>query len=129
MNELSKDLRCILLFSGIEIWLEYERAERLLELLKTLKEVKFVEINGSLINTSSIQGVFPAREVEDMRRRKTGLWKCRRETWHLKGQLCDCTAPVESFEAPPDDRTAEERENDERALAKLRDMMKNIGSG
>ncbi len=129
MNELSKNLKCISIRNGVEIWLEHDRAENLIRALENLTDKKFINIDGQIINTSDIVGVFDAVTMADTTRRKNFEWKCKKGTWHAKNQLCDCSSQAEEFVVPPDERTEEEKEADARGLEKLRQMAKTIGSG
>lgn len=87
MNEVSKQLMCIKMKSGVEIWIEKEKAQRLIDLLG-LPESRFVDLEGGVINSASIEGVYPAQFMEDLTRRKNGMWQCHTGYWHDKGQQC-----------------------------------------
>ena len=73
--------------SRIEIWVEKEKAEKLINLLGTTK-TKFVEIENEIINSADIEGVFSAKTMEDLTRRKNGQWKCNLGYWHQRGEKC-----------------------------------------
>ena len=89
-TELSKSLMCVIIRGGIEIWLEKERAEKLIQMLTVIKESKFIEFNGQILNTADITGIFTPDVMEEKTRRRNGEWKCRLENWHGKGEKCDC---------------------------------------
>ena len=86
-QELSKNLMCIKMRSGIEIWIEKEKAQKLIDLLGTTK-TKFVEIENEIINSVDIEGVFSPKTIEDLTRRKNGQWKCSYGYWHNRGEEC-----------------------------------------
>jgi len=88
MNELTKNLMCILMRGGVEIWTEERRIETLKETLPRLKEHKFIGIDDELINTADIIGIFSAQTMEDKTRRKNGMWKCKWGHWHNKRENC-----------------------------------------
>lgn len=90
MNELSKDLRCIFIRNGVEIWIEAERVERIKELLLHSQNSKFFEIDGKFVNVADIVGIFTAKDMEEMTRRKNGEWKCKYNRWHARGNKCEC---------------------------------------
>lgn len=89
MNELTKNLMCIRLRSGVEIWVEKEKAEKLINLLGTTA-TKFVEIENEIINSADVEGVFTPQTMEGMTRRKNGQYKCEFGTWHNRNEICGC---------------------------------------
>lgn len=76
--------------NGIELWAESERLSNLINALQSIKESKFIEYDGQLINTADITGIFNADVMSDFTRKKNGQWKCSYGTWHDKGEKCDC---------------------------------------
>lgn len=82
--------KCVLLSGGLEIWIEADRADKLTEALKTGNAPKFISLEGNLINTFEIKGVFSPPYMEDLHRRKNGQWKCQKGTWHDKNKICEC---------------------------------------
>lgn len=87
MNELSKNLMCIKMRSGIEIWVEKEKAEKLINLLGTT-QTKFVEIDNNIINSVDISGIFNPKIMAELTRRKNGQWQCKWNYWHNRGEKC-----------------------------------------
>lgn len=90
MGELSKELMCIQIRSGIEIWLERARAEAFIRALSVPNAPQFVEVDGNMINRADVVGIFGAANMEDSTRRKNRQWQCRAGTWHDKNQECSC---------------------------------------
>jgi len=90
MKELSKNLKCIVLRNGIEIWKEEERLNDLIKKLSFNQKVGFIKIDGELINSADIIGIFSGQTMEDYTRRKNGQWKCKYGNWHDKGEKCNC---------------------------------------
>jgi hypothetical protein len=90
MTQLTKNLRCIVLYGEIEIWLEEERAANLKAMLAASSAHRFVEVAGQVINTSSIIGIFTPEYMADRTRRKNGQWHCKYSTWHAQREPCDC---------------------------------------
>ena len=86
-QELSKELRIITLRNGVELSMEKGRADKLLILME---QRKFLEIDGRVINTADIVGIFKPTDMEDVTRRKNGQWKCSFGRWHDKNVKCDC---------------------------------------
>jgi len=90
MNEVSKELLCVYMRSGVEIWVERARAENFIKLLGMPNAPQFTEIDGNLVNRADITGIFTAAAMEDMKRRKNGGWQCSFGTWHERKQECGC---------------------------------------
>lgn len=90
MNELSKGLLCIYIRNGIEIWVEEDRVKLLTQNLFTPNPPQFFEYQGRPINRADLVGVFTAKEMEELTRRKNGQWKCLKSNWHEKRQECEC---------------------------------------
>lgn len=86
-KELSKNLMCIRMRGGIEIWIEKEKAQKLIDLLGTTK-TKFVEIEDEIINSVDVEGIFTPKTMEELTRRKNGQWKCVFNFWHQRGEQC-----------------------------------------
>ena|SRR3990167_2128348 len=89
MTELSKNLMCIKMRSGAEIWVEKEKAQKLIDVL-TGTEIKFVEVEDELINSANVEGVFTPQTMSNLTRRKNGDWQCFKNEWHEKFQKCGC---------------------------------------
>lgn len=91
---LSKDLVAVCMMSGVILWIEKERAVKLEQLLKDPGAPKFVEFEGQLLNTSSIEGVYSAQTMDDLQRRKNGQFQCRWGYWHDRGEKCEHVDPT-----------------------------------
>lgn len=90
-KQISKRLMCIFIRGGLEIWAEEDKIKNLQQILRTVgKESKFIELEGETINTADITGIFYAKTMEDLTRRKNGMWKCRWNYWHNRGEQCAC---------------------------------------
>lgn len=89
MSNLTKNLMCISMRNGINLWLEEDRIKNVKEFLKTAKG--FIEIDNEMINSVDIIGIFSARTMEEQIRIKNGEWKCKFGNWHKKGQECNCS--------------------------------------
>lgn len=94
-QEITKNLRCILLRNGIEIWEEKDKTNKLQDLLSNIKVSTFVHFEDMSINTADIVGIFDPKTMDNYSRRKNGEWKCREGVWHEKGQRsCDCLQDI-----------------------------------
>jgi hypothetical protein len=89
MNQLSRNLMCIQIRSGMQIWVERERAENLMQILAS-GNTKFIEFEGQVFNGADIVGVFKAQTMSEYTRRKNGEWQCKYDEWHKKNETCSC---------------------------------------
>lgn len=90
---LSKNLMCIQMRSGVEVWLEDDRATNFKNVLLNTTSSKFVQLDREIINTADVVGVWTGETMETVTRRKNGQVKCSFGSWHDKGQKCDCADP------------------------------------
>lgn len=91
MNTISKDLLCISMRNGVEVWIESERASAFVAQLEKLQGTKFVRIDGQVINTADVVGIFSASTMGDVSRRKNGQHRCHSGRWHDKDEKCFCS--------------------------------------
>lgn len=98
MSELAKQQRCVLIRSGLELWIDAERESELEKVLADSSK-RFIRINGQLVNPFEVLGVFTPDAMEDRQRRKNGQWKCMKGAWHEKGQGCGCATYTETVTA------------------------------
>lgn len=90
MNEISVNLYCVLMRSGIQIWVESEKAENLRDLLVQITAHKFVKFEDQVFNTADLEGVYNAETMNSLTRRKNGQWLCRYDKWHDRKEECGC---------------------------------------
>lgn len=89
-QEISKSIVCIQMRSGVEVWVESERADNLQAILQTITQSKFIKLDNQTLNTADIVGVFQASTMEAATRRKNGQTQCKEGAWHDKNEKCDC---------------------------------------
>lgn len=87
---ITKNLVCINMRNGAQIWVEKERAEKLFTLLPSITEHKFIKYEGQVINTADLVGIFDPATMEGITRRKNGQWQCKHLNWHDRGEHCKC---------------------------------------
>ena len=90
MNKLTKNLKCISIRNGIEIWIDSEKVKILQKKLETIKSSIFINYDGRTINTADITGIYKAIDIEEMKRRKNGQWQCKYNNWHDRNEKCNC---------------------------------------
>lgn len=81
-TEVSKNLMCICIRGGIEIWVEKEKID---QIIKLWEERKIFTIEGNVINPADISGIFDPLVMEERTRRKNGQWKGEDGDWHNRG--------------------------------------------
>lgn len=97
-NAITKQERCVLLRGETRLWIEEERVQQLEEALKNPNN-RFLKINGQLVNTFEIIGVFTPKMIENRVRYKNGQWECEQGKWHERGQQCQCIEYKETVTA------------------------------
>ena len=95
MTQLAKNLMCVQMRSGVEIWMEQVRVEKLQQVLRNITSHKFVDFDEQTINTADVVGVFNATSMDEHTRRKNGQWKCDSGEWHDRGAKCECLSITE----------------------------------
>lgn len=90
MKQITKNLKCISMRNGIEIWIEADRAKMLQKQLPQLQSHKFIDFDERIINTADLTGIFTPQDMADLTNRKNGQWKCEKGKWHDKATECEC---------------------------------------
>jgi hypothetical protein len=98
MKEIANNQVCVLLRSGLELWIDAARRDEL-EVVLGDSSKRFIHINGQLVNPFEVLGVFTPDAMEDRQRRKNGQWKCMKGNWHEKGVGCGCPTYTEEVTA------------------------------
>lgn len=93
-EELAKKQSCVMLISGIELWVDEAIGVSIQKILLSISEHKFITVNGRAINTASISAVLLPEDIEDRKRRQNGQWKCQWGEWHEKGERCGHVDPA-----------------------------------
>jgi len=90
-KQITKIQKCILLRQDIEIWIDEEKANQIQTLLAGSFNGRFIKVEDRIVNVADISGIFSARDLEDLKRRKLGQWKCDEGKWHSRTDICNCT--------------------------------------
>ena len=85
MNEISKELKCVVIRGGIELWVEADKIE---QLASAIERGGLLRIDGNLANAKDVVGVYDAKVMEEVTRRKNGQWKCESGYWHNRNEEC-----------------------------------------
>lgn len=83
-NKLDLQKKVLLLKSGLRYFLLPEEVDKLN--LKT----NYIQLQGDIISTSTIEGIFNPDKVEEADKRRRGMWKCKYNKWHNKMDNCEC---------------------------------------
>lgn len=93
-QELAKNLICISMRNGIQIWVDEEKVDAL---QAQMEKAKFIKISNQIINTADIVGIFNAETMQETTRHKNGQWKCNQGQWHEKFEKCECDVEIPSY--------------------------------
>ncbi len=89
-TEIAKKQECIFIRNGIEIWVDEDKAIKIkTDLLQGIAN-NFIKAGNRIINVKEIVGIFNPDDLEDLKRRKNGQWKCSYGRWHNRGENCEC---------------------------------------
>jgi len=89
-KEITKELKFIIMRNGIEISLEGEKLKNFENYLSINQGSQFIRLEGRVINTADLVGVFFPKDLEELSYRKKGKWKCEYGRWHNRNETCDC---------------------------------------
>lgn len=98
MTHIQKPKRCVLIRGEVELWVDEEKVAAVEQALADSSK-RYIRINGQLINTFEVVGIFTPEVVEERLRRKNGQWKCQKNQWHDRGQQCHCREYKETVKA------------------------------
>ena len=87
-KQITDKIYCILLRSGIRIWVNKIGAENLTSQIE--KGRSLFEIEGQVVNRSDISGVFTADKIDELDKSKRGMWRCKYGEWHNRYDTCEC---------------------------------------
>lgn len=105
-TEIANKQKVLLTYDGIELWLDEEKWKKL-EYALDNQIGQFYEIEGRRVSKSNITGIWYPIDIEEMKRRKNGQWKCKYSVWHNRGENCEC---YKSKTDKENDRRMKERE-------------------
>lgn len=98
-KEISVKLVCVQMRSGVEIWIEQAKAEKLQGVLKKITGSTFIDVGDEIVNSADIVGVFTPETMDATIRRKNGQWQCAQGTWHDRGEKCLCPPEKDKLRA------------------------------
>ncbi len=89
-NQITNQTHLIVLMNNVRIWITEAEFNSIRDLLGGGK-VPFIEVCGSIINTSTITYAGPRNKMDEADRIKHGDWQCRDcGRWHARGEECGC---------------------------------------
>lgn len=56
--------------------------------------LRLKELNGIILNTAEIEGVYDEQQYADVCRMNAGDWRCPHDTWHTKKEKCNCQKEI-----------------------------------
>lgn len=87
MNEITKNLMCVVIRGGLEVWIDEDKVDNLMAVIEKNSVVK---IEKNIINTKDIVGVFTPEVMKDRDSKKKGEWRCDYGKIHQKYEKCVC---------------------------------------
>jgi len=89
-TSIAKKQKCLLMRNDIEIWIDEDRAGEIENVLIDNPRA-IVKFEGRLLNSVDIVGIFLPADLDDLKRRKQGQWKCKHGNWQAKeDSTCSC---------------------------------------
>ena len=88
-TSITKKQKCLYMRNQIEIWIDEDRCTELENAL-TSNPRAIVKFEGRVLNTVDIVGIFLPADLEDLKKRNRGMWKCKYNFWHTKNDNCEC---------------------------------------
>lgn len=132
-QEITKKQNIILMKSGLVLWVDKDRTDNLSTILESGSGHRFVKIDGRMINSAEMEGVYTPFEFEELQKIKQGYTMCVYKKWHARKEVCDCARDIwrkteESRRQAEDarinrDLTPEERKKNIEFFQKIRDDM------
>lgn len=86
-QEITNPQMCLLMRSGIQLWIDLEKAEKIKPLIG--KGIQ-IDIDGEVINGSDISGLYNPQTIYELNKSKSGQWKCEHLNWIPRGKKCQC---------------------------------------
>jgi hypothetical protein len=85
-QEIVKQLNCILLKNGIELWMEKEKAIRVMMLVEKAPKGTMIRLEDfdCEFGREEVSGRYTAKLMEDRLRLRQGQWKGKDGKWHDK---------------------------------------------
>jgi hypothetical protein len=93
-KQIARQQKCFYIRNGVEIWIDIEKAEDIQKYLRKPSSEQFIEVDGRTLNKADLTGVFLPIDLEELKRRKLGQWKCDKGTWHRKDEDCECAQNI-----------------------------------
>lgn len=88
MDIIPTKVFCVLIRgSKAQVWITKNQKELLEQTLKEGKS-KWIQLDGSTINVSDIQGIFSLMDMQQ--HQASGDWKCLGGFWHMRNEECKC---------------------------------------
>ena len=133
-KEIANKQKVLLTYDGIELWLNEEKWKKL-EYALDNQIGNFYEIEGRRVAKSNITGIWFPIDIEDLKRRKNGQWKCGFSVWHNRGEHCNCKEienakehnrkNTERMKDASENLTDEQIENNRKRIKGMRDKIFN----
>ena len=74
-KSVTKKQKVIVVRGGIYIYFDADNEDKVLQVINQ-KKGQIIEIEGQLVNTVAIEGIYDPAFVEEVMMRRRGMWKC-----------------------------------------------------
>lgn len=115
-NEIAGRQKCIVIRGDIRIWVDHEKASKVILDLNNDNLGRFRQIEGRVVNVADIVGIFNPIDLTSKERRRRGDWQDGLGVWRNKGdyecarcgaivpagKICDCSVPTLDEWRPPE---------------------------
>lgn len=107
-----------------------DRGKNIVNVLNAQDRPFMLKIGENFVQTNDIIGVVTAAQVDDMEKRRRGLWQCGKGNWHNRDEVCKCGWGMsDSKKEPEPEKTPEQEERSQLLiqLIKKKRFPKNVG--
>lgn len=87
MTEITKNLMCVVVRGGIEVWIDDEKVDNL---MGAMEKDSVIKMGKNVINTKDIVGIFSPEVIAERDKKKKGDWDCKYGNTHQKYEKCVC---------------------------------------
>jgi hypothetical protein len=85
-KEITNKTWVVQTIDGVRIWITEEQKDQLLKALHAGMEHIILERRILPKNF----GVYKPSDLEEVDKRKRGLWECKYHNWHSRNDICEC---------------------------------------
>lgn len=96
-----------------------DRGKNIVNILNSEDRPFMMKIGENFVQTNDIIGVVTAAQVDDMEKRRRGLWQCGKANWHNRDEVCKCGWGMSDMKKEPEVPQTPEQEERKELLIQL----------